>query len=235
MTPTLSLVIRPELRLSALQILTVRLLAQPLSQLEDEIDDALEDNEFLERLDTPAPAPEEPRPDSPADDQSLRGERTPVSTEDHEPFPFENLPGAAPTLAEHLLEQLRLVACDAKVRAAGEAIICNVDDNGYLRAALAEIATAIGTSPPTVARALALVQSFDPTGVAARDLRECLVLQLRADPTADPLAIQIVLHHCEALGRRRYEHLARVLQAPLPRVLAAAERIRRLDPKPGRA
>ena len=57
MTPTLSLVIRPELRLSALQILTVRLLAQPLSQLEDEIDDALEENEFLERLDTPAPAP----------------------------------------------------------------------------------------------------------------------------------------------------------------------------------
>ena len=237
MTPTLGLVIRPELRLSALQILTVRLLAQPLPQLEDEIDDALEENEFLERLDTPAPvpAPEEPRSDSPADDQSLRGERTPVSTEDHEPFPFENLPGAAPTLAEHLLEQLRLIACDAEVRAAGEAIICNVDDNGYLRAELAEIGTAIGASPPTVARALALVQSFDPTGVAARDLRECLVLQLRADPTADPLAIQIALHHCEALGRRRYEHLARVLQAPLPRVLAAAERIRRLDPKPGRA
>lgn len=235
MAQSLRLVIRPELRLSALQILTVRLLVQPLPQLEDEIEEALEENEFLERLDTPAPAPapDEPQLDPPADDQSLRAERTPVSTEEHEPFPFENLPGAAPTLAEHLLEQLRLVACDGEVRAAGEAIICSVDDNGYLRADLAEIATATGTSLAIVARALALVQGFDPIGVAARDLRECLVLQLRADPTADPLAIQIVTHHCEALGRRRYEHLARVLQAPLPRILAAAARIRRLDPKPG--
>jgi RNA polymerase sigma-54 factor len=237
MAQTLRMVIRPELRLSALQILTVRLLVQPLPQLEDEIEEALEENEFLERLDTPAPAPtpDEPRLDPPADDQGLRTERTPVSTEDHEPFAFENLPGAAPTLAEHLLEQLRLVACDGQVRAAGEAIICNVDDNGYLRAGLEEIAAATGISPAAVARALALVQGFDPVGVAARDLRECLVLQLRADPTADPLAIQIVTHHCEALGRRRYEHLARVLRAPLPRVLAAAARIRRLDPKPGRA
>jgi RNA polymerase sigma-54 factor len=244
MTPTLRLVMRPELRLSALQILTVRLLAHPLSQLEDEIEDALEDNEFLERLDAPAPPPDEPRPDSPAADEgpdprdldlAPRGERTPVSTEEREPFPIENFSGAAPSLAEHLLEQLRHAACDRAVRTAGEAIIGNLDDNGYLRAELAEIAAETGTSAATVARALALVQSFEPTGVAARDLRECLVLQLRADPAGDPLAIEIVEHHCEALGRRRYEHLACALGAPLPRILAAAERIRQLDPKPGRA
>jgi RNA polymerase sigma-54 factor len=243
MTPTLRMVMRPELRLSALQILTVRLLAQPLAQLEDEIADALEDNEFLERLDAPAPPPEEPRPDSPAADEGPEPrdvdlaprERTPVSTEEREPFPLENFPGAAPSLAEHLLEQLCHAACDAEVRMAGEAIIGNLDDNGYLRAELAEIASATGTSAATVARALAVVQGFEPTGVAARDLRECLVLQLRADAAGDPLALAIVEHHCEALGRRRYEHLARVLGAPLPRILAAAERIRRLDPKPGRA
>lgn len=158
-----------------------------------------------------------------------------MSTEEREPFPLENFPGAAPSLAEHLLEQLRHAACDGAVRTAGEAIIGNLDDNGYLRAELAEVATATGTSAATVARALALVQTFDPTGVAARDLRECLVLQLRADPACDPLAIEIVAHHCEALGGRRYEHLARALRAPLPRILAATERIRRLDPKPGRA
>jgi RNA polymerase sigma-54 factor len=244
MTQTLGLVMSPELRLSALQILTVRLLVQPQAQLEDEIAAALEDNEFLERLDAPASPTDEPRPDSPAADEAPdprdldlapRGERTPVSTEEREPFPLENFPGAAPSLTEHLLEQLRHAACDGEVRTAGEAIICNLDDNGYLRAELAEIASATGASPATVARALALVQAFEPTGVAARDLRECLVLQLRADPACDPLAIEIVEHHCEALGRRRYEHLARALGAPLPRILAAAERIRRLDPKPGRA
>lgn len=243
MRPTLSLVIRPELRLGALQILTGRLLVQPLAQLEDEIEDALEDNEFLERLDVPAPSSDEPRADSPAADDGpdLRDldlaprERTPVSTEERELFPLENFPGAAPSLAEHLREQLRHAAGDGAVRAAGEAIIGNLDDNGYLRAELAEIAAATGTSSATVARALALVQSFDPTGVAARDLRECLVLQLRADPACDPIAIEIVEHHCEALARRRYEHLARALRAPLPRIVAAAERIRRLDPKPGRA
>jgi RNA polymerase sigma-54 factor len=244
MTQTLSLVIRPELRLSALQILTVRLLAQPLAQLEDAIEEELEDNEFLERLDTPASSTEALRPDAPTADEgpdphdldlAPRWERTPVSTEAHEPFPLENFPGAAPSLAEHLREQLRHAACGEAVRTAGEAIIGNLDDNGYLRAELAEIAAATGTSGATVARALVLVQAFEPTGVAARDLRECLVLQLRTDPVADPLAIEIVEHHCEALGRRRYEHLARVLRAPLPRILAAAERIRQLDPKPGRA
>jgi RNA polymerase sigma-54 factor len=244
MMPTLRLVMRPELRLTGLQILTMRLLAQPLAQLEDEIEGALDENEFLERLDAPAPPLDEPRPDAPAAEERLdsrdldlapRGERTPVSTEEREPFSIENLPGAAPSLAEHLLEQLRHAACDGAVRAAGEALIGNLDDNGYLRAELAEIAVATGTSAATVARALALVQGFDPTGVAARDLRECLVLQLRADPAPDPLAIVIVEHHCEALGRRRYEHLARALDAPLPRILAATERIRQLDPKPGRA
>jgi RNA polymerase sigma-54 factor len=244
MRPTLSLAMRPELRLSALQILTVRLLVQPLAQLEDEIEAALEDNEFLERLDTPAPPADAPQPDAPAPDEgpdprdlelAPRGERTPVSTEEREPFPLENFPGAAPSLAEHLLEQLWHATSDGEVRTAGEAIIGNLDDNGYLRAELAEIAAATGTAAATVARALALVQTFEPTGVAARDLRECLVLQLRADPIGDPLAIEIVEQHCEALGRRRYEQLARALRAPLPRILAAAERIRQLDPKPGRA
>ena len=244
MTPTLSLVMRPELRLNALQIQTIRLLAQPLAQLEDEIEDALEDNEFLERLDTLASSTEAPRPEAPAADEGPNPhdldlappwERTPVSSEEREPFPLENFPGAAPSLAEHLREQLRHAACDEAVRTAGEAIIGNLDDNGYLRAELAEIAAATGASAATVARALALVQGFEPTGVSARDLRECLVLQLRADPAADPLAIALVEHHCEALARRRYEQLARALHAPLSRIIAAAERIRQLDPKPGRA
>jgi RNA polymerase sigma-54 factor len=254
MPQTLSLTLRPELRLSAVQILTVRLLVQPLAQLEDEIEQALDDNEFLERVDAPAPASGEPAADAAGADSaetdsaeaddgpglgdldlSPRGERTPVSTEEREPFPLENLPGAAPSLAEHLREQLRHATPQGEIRTAGEAIIGNLDDNGYLRAELGEIAAAIGVSAAVVTQALAVVQAFDPIGVAARSLRECLVLQLRADPTADPLAVEIVERHCEALAGRRYEQLARALRAPLPRILAAAERIRRLDPKPGRA
>lgn len=233
MGPTLTQTPRLELRLTGLQILTLRLLAQPLATLEHEIEDALDENPFLERLDAPAP-PAAQTPDPPDISFAPRMERTPVSTEEREPLSMENFPGAAPSLAEHLLEQLRHVARDADVLLNGETIIWSLDENGYLRTPLADIAALAESSLPAVERALALVQGFDPSGVAARDLRECLLLQLRADPAADPITMEIVANHCEALGNRRYEHLARLLGVPLPGVLAAAEKIRRLDPKPGR-
>jgi RNA polymerase sigma-54 factor len=252
---TQSQVVRLDMRLTGLQILTFRLLALPLAQLEEEIEDALAENPCLERLDAPRSRSDDDRPrtttaanpssesETLADEAPDRrdidfgspAERTPVSTEAHEPFPLENFSGATPSLADHLLEQLRHTARDKDIRVSGEAIIWNLDDNGYLRAELAEIAAATETSVAIVERALALVQTFDPTGVAARDLRECLQLQLRADPDSDPITLEIVGRHCDALGRRRYEYLARVFRVPMARILAAVERIRHLDPKPGRA
>src|SRR5262245_1251008 len=253
MSMSLKLGIRPEMQLSARQIVTLRLLAEPLAQLEAEIDDALEDNEFLLRADaSPSsqddlqdsrPAPEsrseaasgDSEVETPGVDEMPYRERTPVSTEAREPLSVENFPSEGPSLADHLLAQLGLAVRDESVRVAGEAIIWHLDEIGYLRADLAELARGARVSLYTAERALAFVQTFDPSGVAARDLKECLRLQLLSEATPDPIALAVVAHHCAELAHRRYEHIARALGVPVERIVAAADKIRRLDPKPGRA
>ena len=256
MRPMLTQVMRPELRLTGLQILTMRLLACPGAKLEEEIEEALEDNPLLVRLDTSAIRPSEsvgqPEP-TPLDGFPGREstsdwatapanspfdwpeERTPVSTEHRETFSLENFSGDAPSLADHLHRQLGAATSDEEVLAAGEAIIGNLDDNGYLRATLSELATATKTSLLVVERTLTLVQTFDPVGVAARDPRECLLLQLRADSAPDPVAIDAVNHHLALIAQGRYDRLARALGQPIHRIQEAIRKIKALDPKPGRA
>jgi len=157
-----------------------------------------------------------------------------VAQEEGENLPFENLARSAPTLAEHLEAQLCLATDDPQLRAAGRAIIGNLDDDGYLRAQPGEIAELTTLPQETVERALALVQSFDPAGIAARTPQECLLLQLNADPQPDPVAVEIVRDHFDALATRRFPEIARALKLSLDRVMEAVEEIWALDPKPGR-
>src|SRR5262245_1268087 len=152
--------------------------------------------------DTPAPSPTEAAPDLPFDiSEVIFGppeERTLVQQEEHEETRFENFVGTPTSLADHLDEQLRLTVVEADVRTVANEIVGNLDDDGYLRATLDEIATKVGCPLELVEQALSLVQGFDPIGVAARDLRECLLLQLRdpaRDRPANPLAIQILDQH----------------------------------------
>ena len=201
----------------------------------------------------PAPTPAEPAPVEPApvserstddlpfdpfavmfDDNS--DERSLVAQEEREELPFENLVRSTASLADHLDEQLRLCpeAADAVVRRIGTEIIGNLDEDGYLRAEVAEIATRCGVSEAEVEKVLALVQSFDPPGVAARSIQECLLIQLRSDPLHDPVTVEIVDQHFEALARRRYQDIARALRQPLDRVMDSIEQIMELEPKPGR-
>jgi RNA polymerase sigma-54 factor len=161
-------------------------------------------------------------------------ERTPTSMEEREELPFENLGRTGTSLDEHLNEQLRLATDDPRTLALGEAIIGNVDEDGYLRADVEEIAAGMGASVEEVERALRLVQGFDPTGVAARSVLECLLLQLTADAEPDPVSVEIVEKHFEDLERRRYAEIARALKLPLDRVMESIEEIQGLEPKPGR-
>ena len=116
----------------------------------------------------------------------------------------------------------------------GEAIIGNLDEDGYLRADVGEIAAGMGASPDEVEAALRLVQGFDPPGVAARSVQECLLLQLTADAEPDPVSVEIVEKHFEDLERRRYAEIARALKLPLDRIMESVEEIQSLEPKPGR-
>src|SRR5437667_297124 len=109
-------------------------------------------------------------------------ERSLVSQEDRDDLPFENIVRNQASLADHLEEQLRFASEDAAVRRIGTQIIGNLDEDGYLRAEIEEIAQRSGATAEEVAAVLQVVQGFDPAGVAARNVQECLLLQLRRDP-----------------------------------------------------
>jgi RNA polymerase sigma-54 factor len=161
-------------------------------------------------------------------------ERSLVQQEERDELPFENIVRSSSSLAEHLEEQLRFATEDPAVRRVGTEIIGNLDEDGYLRAELAEIADRCGTTVEEVERVLRIVQSFDPPGVAARSARECLLIQLRLDPHPDPVSIEIIEEHFEELSRRRYPEIARALKLPLDRIMESVEEIMTLEPKPGR-
>ncbi|MCS6815792.1 MAG: RNA polymerase factor sigma-54 [Blastocatellia bacterium] len=148
---------------------------------------------------------------------------------------LEKLTPSRPSLYEVLLEQLRLIAPkDADVREAAEAIIGCLNSDGYLEATLEEIRALGGWSDEVVERALALVQSLDPPGIGARDLRECLLLQLRARGWEDRLAARLVREHLWELQPHRLPELAQRLNLPLETLREELEVIRQLDPRPGR-
>src|SRR5207253_2721884 len=106
--------------------------------------------------------------------------------------------------------------------------------DGYLRAELEEIAQRCGATAEEVARVLELVQGFDPPGVAARSIQECLLLQLKRDPLPDPVSVEIIEAYFDDLSRRRYQDIARAMKLPVDRVMESVEEIMGLEPKPGR-
>src|SRR6058998_1552467 len=161
-------------------------------------------------------------------------ERSLVSQEDREDLPFENVVRTQVSLADHLEEQLRFVAEDAAVRRIGAEIIGNLDEDGYLRAELEEIAQRCNATAEEVTRVLELVQGFDPPGVAARSIQECLLLQLKRDPLPDPVSVEIIETYFDDLSRRRYQDIARAMKLAVDRIMESVEEIMRLEPKPGR-
>ncbi len=146
---------------------------------------------------------------------------------------FENFLSQPVSLADHLGWQLSLSVCSDEVREAGDSIIGNLNEDGYLTANLEEIAAAGRHRLEAVQEALTLIQEFDPLGVAARDLRECLLIQLKTLAPENTLAAQIVSDHLKQLQNKQYREIARALDRPVKAVERAVELIRKLDPRPG--
>ncbi|PYN09921.1 MAG: RNA polymerase sigma-54 factor [Candidatus Rokuibacteriota bacterium] len=186
----------------------------------------------------PAPTTERQTDDLPFDLTAVmfddHEERSLVAQEDREDLPFENMVRSVSSLTDHLDEQLRYASDSPLVRRIGTEIIGNLDEDGYLRASDEEIAQRCETTVEEVAKVVKLVQSFDPPGVAARSIQECLLIQLKADPNPDPVSVEIVEEHFEDLSRRRYPDIARALKLPLDRIMESVEEIMGLEPKPGR-
>lgn len=136
------------------------------------------------------------------------------------------------TLADHLIVQLDLARLSPRQHQAALAIIGNLDEDGYLREQVEDIAASINRPVASIKKALLLVQGFDPPGIAARSLEECLTIQLR-QLRAGELARQIVEGHLPQVARGDLTAIARTLRVPIARVERAVSVIRDLNPAPG--
>ena len=153
---------------------------------------------------------------------------------DAEPPDFEATLTAQTSLRDHLAGQLDLATRDPVERLIGGFLIDAVDETGYLRETVETVAERLGADAGLVARLLALVQTFDPPGVAARDLAECLGLQLRERDRFDP-AMQALVSRLDLVAKRDFAGLRRLCGVDDEDLVEMLGEIRRLDPKPGRA
>lgn len=147
---------------------------------------------------------------------------------------YEYFLSTAPDLFEHLIWQLRLSKEPEEIREIAELIIGNIDENGYLRISDLEIAELSRVGTDTVQKALSLVQSFDPPGIAARDVKECLQLQLRFMLMQGTLAEKLVINNLDLVGKRKYQQLSKEYHVSVEEILSAVKVIESLDPKPAR-
>lgn len=147
---------------------------------------------------------------------------------------FENFTPQKTTLSEHLLWQLKLSEIDRKWLQIGEALIGNINEDGYLDVTPEEIANNFGVSKEDVEKALSIIQDFDPPGVGARDLKECLLIQVRALGAGNSIIEKIITDHLSFLEKRDCKGLARALKLPEEDVKLAVKVICGLEPKPGR-
>lgn len=247
------------LRLSQRLVMTpslqqaIKLLQMSKLELVEEVQQELLENPTLEESQTesstseqPEPAEKEPAEDGTADDafseidyesyfQDIESEYSPRGGRE---IPAD-LPTFASTLAEqpnltdHLTWQLGMNASDERMKEIGRAVIGNLDSDGYLKATIEELQAIGGYSQEEVAQALRLIQDFDPIGVGAANLTECLCLQLKQLGEDGTAAEQIVRFHMDKVQNRRFKELAGILGLQMDDLEAEIEIIRGLDPRPG--
>ena len=160
--------------------------------------------------------------------------RSSAEDEEKREFMFNSITVEA-SLAQHLMEQVRDTDLNEEDRAIAELIIGNIDDYGYLMATIEELAASANQPVEKFAEVLKVIQGFEPVGVGARDLRECLMLQLERAGKQETLEYRIIRDHMEALGKRKIPEIARGTGQDVDDVQEALARIGRLEPRPGRA
>ena len=247
-------------RLSQKLILTpslqqaIKLLPMSTLELVDMLNQEVVENPLLEEVTTEelqqADAQvEKPEPEPPAADKQDtwddadyeyffgeyldEGYRPKAPREFKELPPIENTLSTTTSLSDHLTWQLSLLTTDEVLREIGTAIVGNVDDDGYLVASIEEIA-AMGDWPECeVKRVLDVVQAFDPVGVAARDLQECLLIQLKHLGLENTPSEIIIREHIRLLQKHQVPELARAIGMEIEELKEHIDIVRHLDPKPG--
>ncbi len=254
----MALEIRQSLKLVQQPIMTpqlqqaIKLLQLSRMELIDLVRQEQEENPFLEEVTSP-PGESEPletsfeslsfAPPEPATEEeelppiTWDGETFSPSTlkEDNERPSFENFLTKKPTLAEHLLWQLHLSNFDEEEKIIGTLIIGNLSEDGFLQYPLEEIAEQCGFPLVKMEAVLKKIQAFDPPGVGARDLRECLLIQAQQIYGGEAIVLKIIENYLDQLGRKNYQAIAKGLRITWEEVVQASKLISVLDPRPGRA
>lgn len=239
---------RLELQLRLKQVLapqliqSLKMLQMPLLRLEQTLRHELSTNPLLEEeeiAERPKDEQEIAEPDQQSDEddkidwEAYLGDDSefyPRSFRERPEERLEQLPVLEPGLYEYLLEQLNFNKLTAEEVSIGEFIIGNLDESGLLTVSVEEMAEALKVDVQDVERMLKLVQTFDPPGVAARDLRENLLIQMRLKKMEGTLAWRIVDEHLGELVRKTHLQLARIMGVPVERVQDAMEQIKGLSP-----
>lgn len=149
-------------------------------------------------------------------------------------YSYESYISYLPSLKEHLMFQLNLVRLEANELKIGENIIDNIDRNGYLITSVSEIAQFTKASVHDVENVLAVIHSFEPLGVGARDLRECLLIQIDELRIRNPHIKKVIEDYLEDVAHNRMQKIAKELNIDLIEVQEICDYIRKLEPKPGR-
>ena len=240
---TQKLIITPELKLA------ITILQYSTMELQDFIQEELLSNPVLELVESEA-WEEEPLADSHSDDLSeddfpweeyfrdrdldTAGSMPNPAGKDWSEFPtIDNYADSPGTMMEELLGQLRLMRLSPRQHSIAAYLIGNLNPNGYLGSDLDELAAALDVTEEEMKAALHIVQSLEPTGIASRNLQECLLLQLSIREDPSPLAVEIVKHYLPDTADGRYRQIAARLGCSTIEVQDAVDFIRTLNPKPG--
>lgn len=255
--------LRQELKINPRLYQAMDLLYMPLLDLQQHLKQELLNNPFLELVEptddaatdepTEAEAPEEKEKDEIDWEEILLDGFDPggAREEFEQRERFERTAVATRDLYDHLLDQLKLLRITPREALLGEELIGGIDENGFLTASLEQVVESLNgylasdeakeagfeNEPPYALEEteamLQKIQAFDPPGIAARDLRECLLLQLRDRDEGEGLAYRIVRDHFQELVNHRWSEIAKALAIQLKDVQAAADEVAKLEPKPG--
>src|SRR3954452_4919971 len=154
--------------------------------------------------------------------------------EEKRQFMFDSLV-ASTSLQESLMDQVRMSELNDDQRKVAEVVIGNIDDYGYLKTTNDELSFSTNIPADRIAEVVRVIQTFHPPGVGARDLRECLMLQLERQGKQKTLEYRIISEYMEALGKRRLPEMAKGLGQTVGEIQQAVARIGLLEPRPGRA
>ena len=252
MRPSLNLSLRPALimtprlqqALKLLQVPTLELqmiLKQEIMQnpLLEEVDD-LTESEDLERENSPEEVANE-ESEAPGTDDTIDWsdymqdglDRTYVPQSETSMEFLEKIPVTRGTLAESLLEQLHFLNLPKEHMEIAEFLVGSIDDSGWLATSVEDIAESLGKPLEDIEKVLHVVQALEPAGVGARNLRDCLLIQLEARGEKDTLPWRIIHDHFDHLVNRRFPEIGRQLKCTVEEVQAAADVIATLNPRPG--